>query len=170
MKYFSTHCSQAYSFSNHMSWAASETEISPSHLFRFSDINVCVLVWLLTSDLKLAVFSRSKHGVGQAEPGQLFAELRQEVVCEEPHYPSQDVQDETESRLKKCVKNIKNQWNVFPKTNEILDLLQWKRLPTFTRLEKMFSPCLGLVFQKQHTIKLLTYSITFWAAYWPAEQ
>lgn len=44
--------------------------------------------------------------MGQAEPGQLFSELRQQVVCEEPHHPSQDVQDETESRLKSSAENI----------------------------------------------------------------
>lgn len=54
---------------------------------------------LLTADLKLAVLSRTEDRVGQAEPGQLLAELRQQVVCEEAHHPSHHVQDITKSRL-----------------------------------------------------------------------
>ena len=50
---------------------------------------------LLTADLELAVLSRTEHGVGQAEPGQLLAELRQQVVCEEAHHPGHHVQDVT---------------------------------------------------------------------------
>lgn len=37
--------------------------------------------------------------MSQAEPWQLFAELRQEIVGNEAYDSSQDVQDETESRL-----------------------------------------------------------------------
>lgn len=59
-----------------------------------------VLVGLpLTSDLKLTVLSRAEHGVSQAEPWQLLAELRQEIVCDEAHNSGQDVQDKAESRL-----------------------------------------------------------------------
>lgn len=37
--------------------------------------------------------------MGQTEPGQLLAELRQQVVGEEAHHPSQDVQHKTQSGL-----------------------------------------------------------------------
>lgn len=53
----------------------------------------------LTSDFKLAVLSGAEDRVSQAEPRQLFAELRQEIVGNEAYDSSQDVQDETESRL-----------------------------------------------------------------------
>jgi len=53
----------------------------------------------LTSDLKLTILFGAEHGVSQAEPRQLFAELRQEVVCNEAYNSSQDVQDEAKSRL-----------------------------------------------------------------------
>lgn len=53
----------------------------------------------LTSDLKLTVLSWAEHGVSQAEPWQLFAELRQEIVCNEADNSSQDVQDKAKSRL-----------------------------------------------------------------------
>lgn len=64
--------------------------------------------------------------MGQAEPGQLFAELRQEVVCDEPHHPSQDVQDETESRLKSSAENTLKPRQQFTKNNNLerTDLLQ----------------------------------------------
>lgn len=53
----------------------------------------------LTSDFKLAVLSGAEDRVSQAEPWQLFAELRQEIVGNEAYDSSQDVQDEAESRL-----------------------------------------------------------------------
>lgn len=53
----------------------------------------------LTSDLKLTVLFGAEHRVSQAEPRQLFAELRQEIVCNEADNSSQDVQDEAERRL-----------------------------------------------------------------------
>lgn len=53
----------------------------------------------LTSDLELAVLFGAEHGVSQAEPRQLFAELRQQVVSDEAHHSGQDVQDKAESRL-----------------------------------------------------------------------
>lgn len=37
--------------------------------------------------------------MSQAEPGQLLAELREEIVGDEAHDPGQDVQDKAESRL-----------------------------------------------------------------------
>lgn len=53
----------------------------------------------LTSDLKLTVLSGAEHRVSQAKPWQLFAELRQEIVCDEAHNSGQDVQDKAKSRL-----------------------------------------------------------------------
>lgn len=53
----------------------------------------------LTSHFELAVLSGAEDRVSQAEPWQLFAELRQEIVGNEAYDSSQDVQDETESRL-----------------------------------------------------------------------
>lgn len=53
----------------------------------------------LTSDLELAVLSGAQHGVSQAEPRQLLAELRQQVVCDEAHDSGQGVQDEAQSGL-----------------------------------------------------------------------
>lgn len=53
----------------------------------------------LASDFELAVLSGAKDRVSQAEPRQLLAELRQEIVGNEAYHSSQDVQDETESRL-----------------------------------------------------------------------
>lgn len=61
-------------------------------------INLALAV-LLTADLELAVLSRAQHWMGQAEPGQLLAELGHQVVGEEAHHPGQDVQDKTKSRL-----------------------------------------------------------------------
>ncbi len=60
----------------------------------------------LTSDFKLAVLSGAEHWVSQAEPWQLLAELRQEIVCNEAYYSSQDVQDEAKSRLRIKSKKI----------------------------------------------------------------
>ena len=54
----------------------------------------------LTSDLKLTVLFGAEHGVSQAEPRQLFAELRQEIVCNEAYGSSQDVQDKAERGLR----------------------------------------------------------------------
>lgn len=45
----------------------------------------------LTSDLKLTVLSGAEHRVSQTKPRQLFAELRQEIVCDEAYNSSQDV-------------------------------------------------------------------------------
>lgn len=60
----------------------------------------------LTSDLKLTVLFGAEHRVSQAEPRQLFAELRQEIVCNEAYSSGQDVQDKAKSRL--WVKSKKN--------------------------------------------------------------
>lgn len=38
--------------------------------------------------------------MSQAEPRQLFAKLRQEIVCNEAYHAGQDVQDEAKSRLR----------------------------------------------------------------------
>lgn len=53
----------------------------------------------LTSNFILAVLQRLQHRLRQAEPGQLFAELRQQVMREEAHGPSQCVQYEPQHRL-----------------------------------------------------------------------
>lgn len=53
----------------------------------------------LTSDLKLTVLSGTQHRVSQAEPRQLFAELRQEIVCNKAYNSSQDVQNKAKCRL-----------------------------------------------------------------------
>lgn len=44
-----------------------------------------------TSDLKLTILFGAEQRVSQAEPWQLFAELRQEIVCNEANNSSQDV-------------------------------------------------------------------------------
>lgn len=53
----------------------------------------------LTAHFILAVLRRLQHRLRQAEPGQLFAELRQQVVREEAHGPGQRVQHEAQHRL-----------------------------------------------------------------------
>lgn len=62
----------------------------------------CSPGWALTAHFVLAVLQRLQHRLGQAEPGQLLAELRQQVMREEAHGPSQRIQHETQRRLQEA--------------------------------------------------------------------
>lgn len=58
-----------------------------------------ILCQTLTSNLKLTVLFWPEHRVCQAEPGQLFSKLRQEIVSNKAHNSCQDVQHKAERRL-----------------------------------------------------------------------
>ena len=56
---------------------------------------------VLTPDFKLVVLLGFEQRVREAVPGQLLADLRQKVVCEQAHRPQQSVEDIAEERLRK---------------------------------------------------------------------
>lgn len=76
----------------------------------------------LTSDLKLTVLSGAEHRVSQAEPWQLLAELRQEIVCNEPYNSGQDIQDKAKSRLR--IKSKKRKFRI--KKKKSVDIFSLK--------------------------------------------
>lgn len=54
----------------------------------------------LTSDFKLVVLLGFEQRVGEAVPGQLLPDLRQQVVCEQAHRAQQRVQNVAEEGLR----------------------------------------------------------------------